>query len=146
MRPARLTSLQSVRFVLAGGVNTLFGLAVYLGCVAVALPPWAALLVGIIAGIAFNFATLGGYAFRDLSARRLPRFVGAYAAVYAVNLLALEALRLRIESPMWRQVLLTGPMALLSYVLMSRFVFRGRGRADEDGARDTQSGRERGGR
>ena len=56
---------QFVRFLLAGMVNTLFGLAVFAGTTRVGLAPWAALLAGMLAGIAFNFVTLGGYAFRD---------------------------------------------------------------------------------
>ena len=123
---AGLLARPFVRFLLAGGLNALFGLAVYLACVALALPTWAALLVGTVDGVAFNFLTLGGYAFRDLSARRLPRFVGSYALVYAVNLAALHALRPLVPSAMWRQVLLTVPLALLSWLLMSRVVFPGR--------------------
>jgi putative flippase GtrA len=115
---------QPLRFLVAGAANTLFGLAVYAGCVLMALPTGIALLVGIVAGIAFNFITFGAYAFRDLSLRRLPRFVGAYGAIYLVNVVALDAVRKVVPDPIWGQVLLTIPMAALSYVLMSRFVFR----------------------
>jgi putative flippase GtrA len=115
---------QPLRFLVAGAANTLFGLAVYAGCVLMALPTGIALLVGIVAGIAFNFITFGAYAFRDLSLRRLPRFVGAYGAISLVNVVALDAVRKVVPDPIWGQVLLTIPMAALSYVLMSRFVFR----------------------
>jgi hypothetical protein len=82
------------------------------------------LLVGAVAGIAFNFVTFGAYAFREISARRLPRFVGAYCAIYLINVAALDRLRAVVPDPIWGQALLTIPMAALSYVLMSRFVFR----------------------
>ena len=120
-----LGNVQFFRFLLAGVVNTLFGLAVYVGCVFAGFPAWLALLVGTVAGITFNFFTLGAYAFRDLSLQRLPRFVGGYAIVYAVNLTALDLLRPVVPDPVWRQVLLTPPMAMFSYLLMSRLVFRG---------------------
>ena len=44
------------------------------------------MLFGTVAGIAFNFFTLGGYAFRDLSPRSIPRFVLGYAFVYVATL------------------------------------------------------------
>jgi putative flippase GtrA len=119
-----LGEVQFVRFLVAGVVNTAFGLAVYLGCLHAHAAPWLALLVGTVAGVTFNFFSLGAYAFRDLSLRRLPRFVGGYAVTYAVNLAALTLLRPLVPDPAWRQILLTVPMALFSYLLMSRLVFR----------------------
>lgn len=126
----RLTSLfhahQFLRFLLAGGLNTLFGFAVYAVAVLAGLPVWLAMLVGTVAGVAFNFVTLGGYAFRDLSARRLPRFMLGYACVYGVNLAAFGLVHRRVANPVACQVLLVVPVALFSYLVMSRFVFRKR--------------------
>ncbi len=119
-----LTASQLFRFLVAGAANTLFGLAVYAGCILTGLPTWLALLVGIVAGIAFNFISFGAYAFRDLSVHRLPRFVCAYCAIYIVNVVALDVLRGVVPDPIRGQALLTIPMAVFSYVLMSRFVFR----------------------
>jgi putative flippase GtrA len=115
---------QFLRFLLAGGLNTLFGFAVYALAVLAGLPVWLAMLVGTVAGVAFNFVTLGGYAFRDLSARRLPRFVLGYACTYAVNLAAFHLVHRRVADPVACQVLLVVPVALFSYLVMSRFVFR----------------------
>ena len=117
---------QFLRFLLAGGLNTLFGFCVYALSVLAGLPVWLAMLVGTVAGIAFNFVTLGGYAFRDLSARRLPRFVLGYAGVYGVNLAAFDLVHRRVANPVACQVLLVVPVALFSYLVMSRFVFRKR--------------------
>ncbi len=128
MEPGRiakaLTASQPFRFLVAGAANTLFGLAVYAGCILMGLPTWLALLVGIVAGIAFNFISFGAYAFRDLSLQRLPRFVCAYCAIYVFNIVALDLLRRVVPDPIRGQALLTIPVAVLSYLLMSRFVFR----------------------
>ena len=67
---------------------------------------------------------MGGVAFRDLSARRLPRFVFGYACTYAVNLGAFQLVHRRVADPVLCQVVLVVPMALFSYLVMSRFVFR----------------------
>jgi len=115
---------QFVRFLLAGLANTLFGLCVYAGAIRCGLATWAALLAGMLAGLAFNFITLGGYAFRDLSLQRLPRFVCCYLATYTLNLVALHLLRALWADAIVAQVILTPPMAVFSYLCLSRFVFR----------------------
>ncbi len=119
---------QVVRFLLAGVFNTAFGLVAYAFFVWLGTPLWLALVCAMLAGIACNFLSLGGYAFRDLSLKRLPRFIACYVASYLVNLLALHLLESFVADAIARQLLLTPPMAVFSYLCLSRFVFR-RGRA-----------------
>lgn len=78
----------------------------------------------MLAGIAFNFLTTGGYVFRDLSPRRLPLFVFTYFIVFALNLGMIELLGAWIINKILLQALITPPLALISYALMSRFVFQ----------------------
>jgi putative flippase GtrA len=118
-----LGNSQLIRFLITGVVNTLFGLGVYVACIAASLAPWLAMLVGTVAGIAFNFFSLGSYAFRDRSLHRLPRFVCSYGLTYLFNLAAFDGLHGWVRDPVWCQVLLTPVVALFSYLLMSRFVF-----------------------
>ncbi|MFZ2307999.1 MAG: GtrA family protein [Rhodoferax sp.] len=115
-----------VRFLIAGAVNTLFGLLIYSIAIASGLAVWQALLAGILAGLGFNFVTTGGYVFRDLTPIRFFRFAAAYLLVYAVNLGLVTLLSRWMDSAIWIQVILTIPMALGSYFLMSRFVFNTR--------------------
>ena len=121
-----LAQRQFLRFLVAGGVNTLFSFGVNIAAMVAGLPVWLAMLIGTLAGIAFNFFTHGGYAFRDLSARRLPRYVLGYAVVYVIALAAFHVLQLVVPGPIVCQALLVIPMALLSYLIMSRFVFQKR--------------------
>ncbi|MBB5192357.1 putative flippase GtrA [Silvimonas terrae] len=111
-----------IKFLFVGGLNTLFGLLVYIGAFKLGAAVWLAILIGNLSGIVFNFFTTGGLVFRSLDARRLPRFVLAYLMVYGINLLSMHWL-----VPHWgalpAQVILTPPLVVLSYVLMSRFVF-----------------------
>jgi putative flippase GtrA len=113
------------RFLLAGGVNTLFGWLVYSLCMWLGAPVWLALLTSTVCGVGFNFLTMGGYVFRQLDARRLPRFVAAYVVVYAVNVVCVQALADLHWSPIWVQLGLAPLMAGLSFLLMSRWVFAG---------------------
>ena len=112
-----------LRFLIAGGFNTLFGWLCYAAAILLGAPPWLALIVATLTGIVFNFITLGGYAFRSLVLKRFPRFVLAYCAIYTTNLICLNALKPWVESPIWGQLILTLPLAILSYVIMSRMVF-----------------------
>ena len=118
-----LGNIQFIRFLLAGVVNTLFGLGVYVVCIYCGLSPWLAMLVGTCAGIAFNFLSFGAYAFRDLSLSRLPRFLCSYGVTYLFNLAAFHALNNWVSSAVWCQVILTPVVALFSYLSMSNFVF-----------------------
>lgn len=124
-RPATwLRAHAGLRFLLAGGLNTLFGFAVYTVAVLAGLNPRGALLAGMVMGTFFNFVTTGGYAFRQLTIRRFPRFVLCYLATYAVNVAVIDWLSPLAGGPLRAQALALVPMAALSYGLMSRWVFR----------------------
>lgn len=113
-----------MRFLIAGGVNTLFGFLVYSIAILSQLQVWQALLAGILAGLLFNFVTTGGYVFRDLTVKRFFRFAGAYVLIYLANLGLVVLLSEWIDSAILRQGIITIPMALGSYLLMTKFVFR----------------------
>ena len=112
-----------LRFFVAGAINTLFGFLVYSAALLAGGAVWLALLVGLVSGTLFNFFSTGGYVFRDLRLARVPRFVVCYLTIYAVNLLLIGWLTLRVGNPIIAQGILTAPIALLAYVLMARFVF-----------------------
>lgn len=84
---------QFVRFLVAGGVNTLFGYSAYAVFVLAGLTPAIALLAATVLGVLFNFVTFGGFVFHGLNRAAIPRFVVAYGVVYTLNLALLEALR-----------------------------------------------------
>jgi len=112
-----------LRFLIAGGLNTLFGFAIFSAVIAVGAVAWLALLIGTVAGTLFNFFTTGGYVFRELSSARFPRFIFCYFFVYGINLVMLETLSIWISNKTLSQFILTLPIAVLSYFLMARFVF-----------------------
>lgn len=112
-----------LRFLIAGGFNSLFGWLIYSAVILLGGEAWLALIVGSITGIGFNFITFGGYAFRDMAIKRLPRFVLSYGCIYVINLICLTALNPWVAHPIWSQLILTPPLSILSYVLLSRMVF-----------------------
>jgi len=115
------------RFVIAGLANTAFGFFVYTLCILAGLPLLAALLLGNVLGLLFNFLTLGAYAFRDLSRKRLPRFIAAYVALLGVNWLLIRiATDITSLGLIAAQALLTVPLALASFLVMNAWVFQRR--------------------
>ena len=112
-----------LRFLLAGGVNTLFGFAAYSALILAGLPVWAALLLAHIAGVGFNFFTTGRFVFRATLRGRLPRFVAVYALIYGVNLMAIATVHRWVPDEIASQAMLTLPMAGFTFWLMQRFVF-----------------------
>jgi putative flippase GtrA len=112
-----------IRFLISGGVNTLFGFAVYSIFILSGATVWLALISGTVIGALFNFFTTSGFVFRDLSFTRAPRFLLCYALVYVINLQALEWLSSSLSNKIVSQAILVLPIAVLSYLLMKKFVF-----------------------
>jgi putative flippase GtrA len=114
-----------VRFGLAGALNTAFGFGVYSVLVLAGSPVSVALLIATVTGVFFNFLTFGALAFRRLQARRLPRFLAVYGAIYLFNLALLEGLRAGTGwGPIAAQLACILVVAPSAYVLLKASVFR----------------------
>ncbi len=119
----KLRKTRFTRFLLAGGINTLFGLVFYSVCIMAGMEVWLALLISRVVGTIFNFFTTGSFVFRELAPRIFPRFVTCHLVVYGVNLLMIDLISNLIYSKILSQCILIFPLALISYFLMNRFVF-----------------------
>ena len=116
-----------VRFFAIGGLNTAFGYGAYAALLFVGFHyAWAALL-GTIAGVIFNYFTTGRLVFGDATARSLVRFVLVYGVLYVLNVAGLALLVGAGIGPYVAGLVLIVPMALVSFALMRRFVFRSAG-------------------
>jgi putative flippase GtrA len=117
-------TLEVLRFLVAGGVNTAFGFGIYSALVLLGLPVPVALLLATVAGVFFNFVTFGGFAFRSLELRRLPRFLVAYTFIYLFNLALLEGLRAATGlGPIVSQLLCLAVVAPTAYLVLKSKVF-----------------------
>lgn len=116
---------RGVRFLVMGVLNTLFGFLSYSLVIWLWGEIWLALLVSNVTGITYNFLTMGGVVFRDMGLARLPRFVLVYLGIYLVNWGCIVLLlAFIVTSKVLAQACLVVPMALMSYVLLSNYVFR----------------------
>ena len=115
----------AIRFGLAGIANTVFGYAVFAALILLGCPPFAALLLALIAGVAWNFQTSKRFVFRSGSRARIWRFMAVYLVVLAVNWIALRVLRDVGLTALVAQALLAAPLAVVSYLGQRAFVFHG---------------------
>jgi len=119
----RSLKFRPLRFLLAGGLNALFGFTVYAVAIGVGSTVGIALAISLIAGVIFNFLTTGSIVFKRLRARDFIPFVLCYGLVYLVNLALLALVRRAVPSPILAQLVVVLPIAALSYGLLSTFVF-----------------------
>jgi putative flippase GtrA len=113
-----------VRFLFVGLLNTAFGFAAYAALIYAGAPVWLALIGGNVAGICFNFLTTGHFVFLDASLERLPRFAGVYLLCYAVNYAAVRMFIHMGLGSIVAQALISPCIAGISFLLMSRYVFK----------------------
>lgn len=108
-------------FLVAGGINTLFGYSVYSAQVLMGVRPHVAVTVSTIAGVLFNFLTTSAV-FRSRELRRLPRFLIVYGFMLSLNILLLEMAMRAGFGPLLAQALVL-PIFTLTFLAMRRFVF-----------------------
>lgn len=126
-----LTNSKQIRFVIAGGVNTLFGLAIY------PLLLWASptlhthYMIGLVIAqalsLCFAFAVYKMTVFRTRhgSVGEFSRFLPFYLVNYGVNWLALPLLvRLAKIDPIIAQLVFSVALMVTSYFWHSRITFR----------------------
>ena len=122
--PARWISVSPIiRFLLTGGVNTVFGYTIYLLGLAARLAPELALLLATGVGALFNYMTTSRLVFRHRTLSRFVPFIGTYALIYLVNAAAIRLLLSGGLAPAVAQAVLVPVMAVLSFFLFRFIVF-----------------------
>jgi len=123
MHIPKFVSIRFVKFLIVGGLNALFGFTVYSLLAITALPTWLVLLGANLLGIIFNFFTTGGLVFKSLSITKVPVFIICYGIVFLLNLGLLYWLTPVFDSRILAMATVIIPMAILTYLMQSRFVF-----------------------
>jgi putative flippase GtrA len=110
-------------FLVVGAMNSLFGYGMFAFFIFAGLHYSLAVMLGTVLGVLFNFKTTGRLVFKSHDNRLIFRFVGVYVVNYLLTVAALRLLDgLRINM-YGAGLIVTAPMALISYLLLSRFVF-----------------------
>lgn len=112
-----------IKFLFVGGLNTAFGYGVFALLLFLKLHYSLALLLSTVVGILFNFKTTGIIVFKNHDNSLLFRFFAAYAIVYVLNVWGLKLFDLIHFNMYWAGFILLFPMAVVSFILMKKFVF-----------------------
>lgn len=113
-----------IRFFLVSGLNTAFGYGLFALLIFIGLAyPWA-LLISTIAGILFNFKTIGIIVFNNHSNILIFKFLCVYGIAYLCNLGGLTLLRAFEVNIYWSGAILLIPIGLLAFVLNRSFVYK----------------------
>ena len=111
------------RFLVVGGVNTLFHLLVFSFLLWAGAEDRTAIGLAWIAGIAFNFKSTGALVFRQGGLRRVVPFVLVYVAIWLLNVAAFRVLHDVGVMKIAAQAIVLLLVVPLSYVSLKRFVF-----------------------
>ncbi len=120
---AIIKSNRFIRFLVVGGLNTLFGFVVYSILALSDLSTLMVLIVSNLIGIAFNFVTTGGLVFRDMSLTKIPQFLICYGVIFVIYLELIQWLSPIFGGRIVAMAIIVLPMAVLTYLMQSWFVF-----------------------
>lgn len=108
---------------MVGLLNTLVGYSIFFVCLQIGLHYSIAIATATLLGALFNFKSIGVVVFRSNDNSKLIRFVIVYSLIYFINVAGMKVL-LEIGFQGWfAGLLLLLPLALISYILNSRYVF-----------------------
>jgi putative flippase GtrA len=113
-----------IKFFMVGALNTLFGYSVFLAFLWLGLHYSVAIAIATILGVLFNFKSIGFLVFQSKDNSRIYRFLFVYAIIYVLNVVGVGLLLLANIDEWLGGLILLLPLALLSFYLNSRFVFR----------------------
>jgi hypothetical protein len=130
----RNTLRQGLHFLAAGGLNTCFGYAAFAAFLWITGRNNLAVVLGTIAGVAFNFVTYGAV-FSRAGLGRLPQFIAFYAVLLGANMLLLRVLTSANVNPYVGQAVIILLITPISFVIMRTLIFPARQEADSPSSR-----------
>jgi putative flippase GtrA len=119
-----MISARFIRFVLVGIVNTIFGYGCFAFLLYLGLHYALAGFLATVAGIIFNFKSIGTLVFQSNENFQLIRFVAVYGITYCIGTLSVGLMGHIGISPYVAGAAMLIPMSLLSYLLNKYFVFK----------------------
>lgn len=114
------------KFLGVGLINTVVGYAIYAILILLNVPYLAALLMATVAGVTFNYFSIGRLVFKSRGGLFIfGKFIAAYGVVYCVNAAALGVSIKHFQiGPYIGQALCVLPSVLLNWFLMNYWVYK----------------------
>ena len=112
------------RFFIVSGLNTIFGYGLFALLIFTGLTYPFALLLATIAGILFNFKTIGVMVFKNHNNLLIFKFFGVYGVTYLCNLIGLALLKYFQINIYLAGAFLLIPVGIFAFKLNKTFVFK----------------------
>ncbi len=122
--PSFTKSRRFLKYLIIGGINTVFGYSLFAGLLYSGFHYTLATLLATCAGVLFNFNTTGRIVFKNSDSGLLFRFIVVYTIVYLLNVSLLRLMELCAVNLYLGSAITTLPMAFLAYFLNKNFVFK----------------------
>jgi putative flippase GtrA len=116
--------MQLFKFILVGLINTLFGYGIFAVLILVDVNFVLSALLSTIIGILFNFKTISRFVFGSNDNYLIYKFVVSYLVLYLINITSLYVLNIFGVDYLFGGLVLTIPIAILSFCFNKFFVFR----------------------
>ena len=120
-----LLKIRFVRFLLVGGINTLFGYSIFALFITLGFRYPVALVFSPILGVLFNYRTIGKLVFSQHSfdVIVLLKFIMVYTVNYFLNRFAISLVLLIVDNVYIAGLIVILPVAVLTYLLNKFIVF-----------------------
>jgi len=115
--------IQIYKYLIVGGVNTVFGYSIFAIFIFFGFHYSLAVLIATILGVLFNFQSYGRLVFQDYSWNLLSRFVFVYTIIYFANITLLLIFDLLVSNLYISGAMTTPVIAYLGYILNKRYVW-----------------------
>ena len=112
------------KYVVVGGVNTVFGYGIFALLIYLGLVYPVALFIATILGVAFNFKSTGILVFQSYDNSLIFRFVAVYFLIYFINLIGLKILSEEGLGMYYAAGIMLPIMALVGFIANNKLVFR----------------------
>ena len=113
-----------IRFFLSGVVNSLFSFSIYSFFIFIGLDPSIAVTLSMFIGVFFNYKTIKTFVFSDAQGSRLTPFALCYVIVLGISIVLLKILDFYEMNRYLAGLIVSIPMACLSYILQRKYVFK----------------------
>ncbi len=115
-----------LKFLVVGLLNTAFGYSIYALLVFIELPYLIALFLATVAGVIFNYFSIGRMVFKARGGwAAFGKFIAAYAIVYLVNAALLSvATHFFHLDPYTGQIVCIPPNVMTGWLLMNYWVYK----------------------
>jgi len=120
---ATATFIQLLRFLVVGGLNTVFGYSLFAAFTYLGMAYPAAIGLATVGGVLFNFQSIGRLVFNGAPRSRFVRFVCVYVVIYLLNLGGVRLLLGLGANIYVANAIILIPLSVIAFVLNRRFVF-----------------------